>query len=274
VNDRNHHRFNFLIDSFPYANSIASVLEKFINNSNEKNLNILQINSYPGIFTKNILLAIADKKIDSQIRYCVHDNNSDALRELKSKNSFNSECDFMQCDEIESLKAFDPKVLILNNFLQSQNQQNLENLLNWLNLDNKVKMIIGCESKKENFKIKEDFTNYKIWEFGGPNLSHYILVKKDFKNFELSSIMDQEFKFKNDYEKYLDLIKVLNKISCPQGSDISKIVLNELLKLDGYSANSNLLISKFFKIIGNEDLASQHLNKARLLDTYNLLEIT
>jgi hypothetical protein len=264
------------MDSFPYANSIANLIHQFIGTPQEGLLNVLQINSYPGIFTKNFLLSVIDKKIVRNIKYFVHDCDPSALLELKTKNSLDSldvKCDFIKNSNLDFIFSSDAEVLILNNFLNSSCQNNLKDILRQLNLENKVKLVIGCESNEADFKIDENFENYKLWDFKGPNLSHYVLLNKCIKNFDLGNIMDQEFKTNNNYEKYLDLVKVLNKISCPQGGDLAKIALNELLQLDGYSANSNLLISKFFRILGNEELAQKHLNKAKLLDSYNLLGI-
>jgi hypothetical protein len=274
MKQHNSNRFNFLINSFPYACSIAKIINKFTETSNSNHIRVLQVNSYPGIFAKNLFIALEEQKIAYQIDHILHEKSNANLEDIESKNFHMPSAINYELSN-ESISTLLPsqhiQIAIINNFLASDSKQELDCLLKELLSNKNLKMIIGCEALKCKLDPLNANTNFKIWEHSSDNLFHYAYIHASAE--DLISCFDLEFNKNNDYEKYLDLVKVLNKISCPQGYESSKAILNELLKLDGYSANTHVLIAKFLKLMGNPSGAQEHLNKAKILDTYKLLSI-
>jgi tetratricopeptide (TPR) repeat protein len=272
MNQLDSKRFDFLMDSYPYARSSAKVLLEFTKTSNLAQLDIMQINSFPGLFTKNLLLSLKDLNAQLAINYCTHESDETNLSQLKSVLNFTSS-NLHHKFTNESLNLLisssNTQVAILNNI--NSTNTNLELILKDLSHSQKIKLIIGSESKKNQMEEPSELEGYKLKYLKTNYLLHYIYLKNDLDFQRITKIFTEEFEVDNAYEKYFDLIKSLKCFSSPQSVEYSKFLLDELMKLDGFSANSYFLIGKYLKVMGDSSKAEEYFQKARQRDPYNQL---
>jgi hypothetical protein len=274
MNQLDSKRFDFLIDSYPYGRSIAKILLEFTKNTNPFQLDIMQIDSFPGLFTKNLLLSLKDLESQLVINYCIHESDDAKLSQLKSVLNFTSS-NLHHKFTNESLNLLisssNTQVAILNNI--NSTNSNLELILKDLSHSKKIQLIIGSESKKNQMEEPSELEGYKLKYLKTNYLLHYIYLKNNLDFQRITNIFSEEFEVENAYEKYFDLIKSLKCFSSPQSVEYSKFLLDELMKLDGFSANSYFLIGKYLKIMGDSSKAEEYFQKARQRDPYNQLKI-
>jgi hypothetical protein len=275
MNKLENYKLNFFISCFPFANSIARVVSGFVENSNIANLEILELYSYPGIFTRNIFISLRDLGIGSRTHYIIHEEKNP--EELQSKCSVESLGVNYEFSNIYSLKAIEnstARILILNDITRTQPELDLELIIKTASKNKNIELILGAELIDLELRGIKDIENYYLWQFQSNYLTHYAYIKTELNQKLIIESLEQEFKINNNYEKFFDLTKILNSSKSPQFCEFSQsIILDEYIKLDGYSANCHILIAKYLSLMGNNEGYQEHLKKARLLDTHKLLKI-
>lgn len=275
MNKLEDYRFNFFINCFPFGNSIAKVLSSFAKNSNIAKLEILELYSYPGIFTRNIFISLRDLGLSSGAHYVIHEENN--LEELQSKclvESLGVNYEFSSINSLKAIEDSTARILILNNTARTQPEQDLELIIKTASKNKNIELILGAEINDLELRGIKDIENYYLWQFQSNYLSHYAYIKTELNQKLIIESLEQEFRINNNYEKFFDLTRVLNTSKSRQFCEFSKnIILDEYIKLDGYSANCHVLIARYLSLMGNNEGYQEHLKKARLLDTHKLLKI-
>ncbi len=267
-------RFDFLIDSFPFAQSIAKILLGLENLAKKSQLYTVQLDSFPGIFTNHLFQSLTKFTApeNPKIHCLIQESDPEKYNRLKTViNAKQINCQISNDSEETLLNSNNPEVIILNNILSTET--NLEKRLTNLAKSQEALLIIGCELSNKKCPQLNNLDGYELWSFKNHHLSHYAYINKKLDVEKMSELLDAEFKNNNACEQYLDLVLALNQFTSPQTIEQCKFLLDELLKLDSCSANTHFLIAKFFKINGNKAKASEHFKTAKLLDPYSLLKI-
>lgn len=90
----------------------------------------------------------------------------------------------------------------------------------------------------------------------------------------LAKAFREEFLLTNNTNIYLDLIAALDLILEPSAHEIFKGLIDMLLKIDPYSHTSSFFLGKYYKMLSDKKLATQHYKRAKELDFLNTQGLT
>lgn len=271
-----HKRFNTLIDSFPYAMSVAKIIAQLLETMpTNGRLKILQVDAFPALFTKNIFLAMRDLKLCSKVEFIIHESSKKDLALMQEKVSLDTSgiCYKIVSDlDLRSLQANDQVLVIVNNFLSDKTTEQHCAMIQDLISCPQVAIVLGAEKISRKSSSSLETLGLSFWSCEVNNLYHYLLIRDESQLDLVKNLLENEFVKNNNTEKYLDLIRVLNRICCPQAVPAVKLVLDELLSIDGYSANNHFFLAKFYKILGYKQKSLDSYQRALVADYYGLID--